>query len=450
MHHSLTLDDLPRDGERLDLSKISKLNGILLVMGGLGAIVSLCYLFGVFNVHDTEGHVVVNRQGEFAYSWLFAFFFYFTITCGGIFWTMLHHLSNSGWSVAVRRLYENLGANVKWMALFSLPFLIIPGVRDSLYEWYVTHNVAAAAHPGVGTHKALDAWVHTDHHHEAAALVGKYGYLNQTAWYIRAVLYFGFLIGLIGLLRKWSIQQDKDGDFKHTFRARALCAFPLLLFALAVTFSAVDWVMSMDYTWFSTMWGVYIFAGGAWGAMAVSIAALNYVRSNGYLQKVVTGEHYHLMGKLLFAFTVFWAYIAFSQFFLIWYANITEETRFFLLRNTGGWWYLSNILVWGHFVASFVILLSAGRKKKTGIMYWVVAWVLLMHAVDWYWLVVPERGPSLTHGDRLWLDGAWIGDVIAFLTLSGLCGWAYLRRLAKASLYPCRDPRLLESVTAVN
>src|SRR5262245_29958037 len=104
MHHSLTLDDLPRDGERLDLSKISKLNGILLVVGGLGAIVSLCYLLGVFNQHDTEGHVVVNRQGEFAYSWLFAFFFYFTITCGGIFWTMLHHLSNSGWSVAVRRL----------------------------------------------------------------------------------------------------------------------------------------------------------------------------------------------------------------------------------------------------------------------------------------------------------------------------------------------------------
>jgi hypothetical protein len=442
MHHSLTLDDLPRDGERLDLTKISKVNGILLGVGAIGGLISLCYLLGILGA---------DRQHQFAYSWLFAFFFFFTITNGGIFWTMLQHISNSGWSVAVRRLFENLGGNVKWMAVFAVPFLFIPGVRDALYEWYTTHTAAAAAHPGVGTHHALEEWVHVDHHHEAAALVGKYGYLNKGFWYFRAIFYFAFLIGLIGLLRKWSIQQDQDGDFKHTFRSRALCAFPLLIYALVVTFSAVDWVMAMDYTWFSTMWGVYIFAGGAWAAMAVSILALNYVRGNGYLQKVVTGEHYHLMGKLLLAFTIFWAYIAFSQFFLIWYANITEETRFYLLRNTEGW----NTVAWmgllvGHFVVSFILLLSAGRKKQTGQMNWVCAWVLLMHLVDWYWLVIPERAPSLTHGESLWIPGAWFGDVVAFLTIGGLVSWAYLRRLAKASLYPCRDPRLLESVTCSN
>lgn len=441
MHHSLTLDDLPRDGERLDLAKISKVNGLLLVVGGAGLLVSLCYLFGILGA---------QKQHEFGYSWLFAFFFYFTITNGGIFWTMLQHLSNAGWSVAVRRLFENLGGNVKWMAIFVLPILLIPGVRDNLYEWVVAHKEAAhhAHEQHISTKEALHHAAETDHH--LHVLVGKFGYLNMSAWYIRAVLYFGFLIGLIGLLRKWSIQQDSDGDFKHTFRSRALCALPLLFYALVVTFSAVDWVMSMDYTWFSTMWGVYIFAGGAWGAMATSILALNYIRSNGYLQKVVTGEHYHLMGKLLFAFTVFWAYIAFSQFFLIWYANVTEETRFFLLRNTGGWWWLSKVLVWGHFVVTFLLLLSAGRKKKKFSMNWVCGWVLLMHAVDWYWLVIPERAPSLTKGESLWLDGAWVGDVVAFLTIGGLVGWAYLRRLAKASLYPCRDPRLLESVTCTN
>ncbi len=446
MHHSLTLDDLPRDGEKLDLTKISRLNGVLLMVGGIGAIISLVYLFGFANGKDAEGHAI-NRQGEFAYSWLFAFFFYFTITCGGIFWTMLQHISNSGWSVAVRRLFENLGGNVKWMAVLALPFLLIPGVRDSLWEWIVVHRHAAELaqkeHIEGGTKAALKVM------HEAT-LHGKYGYLNTTFWYIRAVLYFGFLITIIGLLRKWSIQQDKDGDFKHTFRSRALCAFPLLFFALAVTFSAVDWVMSMDYTWFSTMWGVYIFAGGAWAGMAVSILALTYVKSNGYLKKIVTGEHYHLMGKLLLAFTIFWAYIAFSQFFLIWYANVTEETRFYILRNTGGWHFLSNVLVWGHFVGTFVVLLSAGRKKVTSAMNWVCAWVLLMHLIDWYWLVIPERGPSLTKGEHLISAGAWVGDIVAFLTIGGLVGWAYLRRLAKASLYPCRDPRLLESVTATN
>ncbi|HSI63375.1 MAG TPA: hypothetical protein VLE43_09655 [Candidatus Saccharimonadia bacterium] len=450
MHHSLTLDDLPRDGEKLDLAKISKLNGVLLMVGGIGALISLGYLFGLFNTKDEAGHVIVNRQGEFAYSWLFAFFFFFTITCGGIFWTMLQHLSNSGWSVAVRRFFENLGGNVKWMAILALPFLLIPGVRDSLWEWYVVHTEAAhhAHEAGTTTKEALHHMAESDHH--LHILVGKYGYLNIPFFYFRAVFYFAFLIGLIGILRKWSIQQDSDGDFKHTFRSRALCAFPLLLFALTVTFSAVDWVMSMDYTWFSTMWGVYIFAGGAWAAMATSILALTYVKSNGYLQKIVTHEHYHLMGKLLFAFTVFWAYIAFSQFFLIWYANITEETRFFLLRNTGGWWYLSNTLVWGHFVATFVLLLSAHRKKKTTAMNWVCVWVLLMHLVDWYWLVIPERAPSLTKGEFLWSPGAWMGDIVALVTIGGLVGWAYLRRLAKASLYPCRDPRLLESVIATN
>lgn len=439
MDHPLTLDDLPRDGERLDLTKVSKVNGILLGVGGVGLIISLLYLFGALGA---------ERQHQFAYSWLFAFFFYFTITNGGIFYTMLHNLSNSGWSVAVRRLYENLGANVKWMAIFALPFLLIPGIRDSLYEWYAIHTAAAVAHPGIGTREALEELSKTDHH--VHVLVGKYGYLNHAFWYVRAVFYFAFLISLIGLLRKWSIQQDSDGDFKHTFRSRALCAFPLLIYALVVTFTAVDWVMCMDYTWFSTMWGVYIFAGGAWGAMATLILALNFVRSNGYLQKVVSGEHYHLMGKLLLTFTIFWAYIAFSQFFLIWYANITEETRFYLLRNTGGWNIVSYVLLFGHFAFSFVLLLSAGRKKKFSTMNWVCGFVLLMHCVDWYWLVIPERGPSLTHGASLWIDGAWLGDVVAFLTIGGLVSWAFLRRLAKASLYPCRDPRLLESVLCSN
>ena len=447
--HPITLDDLPRDGERLDLAKISKVNGVLLLTGLGGSLASLCYLFGIFGA---------DMQRQFAYSWLFAFFFFFTLSNGAIFWTMLQHVSNSSWSVAVRRIFENLGANVKWMALFFLPLLYQP-IRDALWEWYVAHNTAAElAHGNV--REGLEEMVKNGNHH-VAVLTEKVGYLNRTFWTIRAVLYFVFLGGISSILRKWSVRQDSDGDFKHTFRMRAWCAFPMLLYALAVTFSAVDWVMTLDYTWFSTMWGVYIFAGGAQASMALSILALIYVRSNGYLQKVVSAEHYHLMGKLLLAFTIFWAYIAFSQFFLIWYANITEETRFYLLRNTEGWWYLSNILVWGHFVFSFVLLLSAGRKKNSPNMIWLCAWVLLMHCVDIYWLIIPERGPSLTTGamakainytgePQLWIPGAWVGDVVAFLAIGGIVGWLFLRRLAKASLYPCRDPRLLESVKVVN
>ncbi len=441
--HSISLNDLPRDGERFDLTKVTKLNGIFLIVGIVGLAISALYLFGVFGK---------DLQAQFSYSWLFAFFFFFTISVGGIFWTMLQHAINAGWSVAVRRLFENLAGSIKWMAFFALPFVVSPAVQNSLWEWMHEHRAAvehAVEHGGShGTYEDLHHAAATDH--QLHILVVKYGYMNIPFWYVRVAFYFLVLSALAIFLRKWSIQQDKDGSFSHTFRSRTFCVLLLFPFALTATFAAIDWVMALDYTWFSTMWGVYIFAGCAWSSMAVSILALSYIRGNGYLSKVVTMEHYHLMGKLLFAFTVFWAYIGYSQFFLIWYANVTEETRFYLLRNTEGWWYVSNILVWGHFVVSFGALLSSGRKKKPGAIGWICVWILLMHVVDIYWLIIPERGPSLSHGEVLWIPGAIWGDIIAFIGIGSMLCWAFLRRLAKASLYPCRDPRLLESIKAVS
>jgi hypothetical protein len=196
------------------------------------------------------------------------------------------------------------------------------------------------------------------------------------------------------------------------------------------------------------MWGVYIFAGCAWASMGLTILLVTWLRSMGYLQKVVTDEHYHLMGKLLFAFTVFWAYIAFSQYFLIWYANITEETRFYLIRNTEAWRWVSMFIVVGHFVAPFLLLLSQQRKKRPAVVAGVCIWILFMHLVDIYWNVIPERGPSL--GVGVWVDGAWFQDVAALCGVFGTMGFLYLRGLSKYSLYPWRDPRLIESVNVIN
>jgi hypothetical protein len=181
-------------------------------------------------------------------------------------------------------------------------------------------------------------------------LVTKFGYMNLNtwfSWYTRFALYFLILWFIARTLRGKSLQQDQDGDIKHTIWSRQFSCIVLLPFALTVTFAAFDWLVGLDYNWFSTMWGVYIFAGCAWASMALSILVVTWLRSLGYLQKVVTDEHYHLMGKLLFAFTVFWAYVSFSQYFLIWYANITEETRFYLIRNTEGWQAVSIFLLLG-------------------------------------------------------------------------------------------------------
>ena len=278
--------------------------------------------------------------------------------------------------------------------------------------------------------------------------MGKFGYLNINVWYIRFVLYFVVLAFLANFLRGKFIKQEKDGSFKHTVKARAFSCMMLFPFALTITFAAVDWVMALDYNWFSTMWGVYIFAGSAWSSMALMLLVVSYLRSLGYLQKVVSQEHYHIMGKLLFAFTVFWAYIAFSQYFLIWYANIPEETRWYLVRNTEGWRWVSIFIVVGHFIAPFVLLLSQPRKKNVFLVCLIAGWVLFMHVVDLYWNIIPQRGPTL--GRDVIIPGAWIGDIVALCAVFGTLGFIYLRKLGSASLYAWRDPRLMESVNLRN
>lgn len=433
MSHHVSFNDLPQGGEKFEPAKGGKLIGALGLFGLLGIVVSLWFFF--------------KNTDTFAYSWLFAVFFTFTFVVGGCFWILLHSVSNSSWGVAVRRIWENLANMILALGIFAAP-LLLPSVQKPLYEW-MNHHREAAHHAGEHGSTVKEALHHMSlenpHLH---VLVSKFGYMNLNAWYIRFVLYFLVLWFIARYLRGKSLQQEQDGDIKHTIRSRQFSSLVLLPFALTITFAAYDWLVGLDYMWFSTMWGVYIFAGCAWASMGLSILVITWLRSLGYLQKVVTDEHYHLMGKLLFAFTVFWAYIAFSQYFLIWYANITEETRFYLTRNTEGWRGLSIFIVVGHFVAPFLLLLSQPRKKNPVVISLVCLWILFMHLVDIYWNVIPERGPSL--GIGVWVPGTWVQDIAALCAVFGTMGFLYLRGLAKYSLYPWRDPRLIESVNVIN
>ncbi len=448
MSHHVSFNDLPQGGEKFEPAKGAKLINALRGVGLLGLAASAYYFF--------------TSTATFAYSWLFAIFFAFTFCVGGVFWIMLHAASNSSWGVAVRRIWENLANMVLILGLLASP-LLIPAVNRPLYEWMQHHDKAAkiAEDHHISVKEALHHMSEGDpeHHIEKNAhmhlLYSKFGYLNISkhfippfSWQTRFVLYFLILGYIASTLRGRSLKQEQDGDIKHTIKARQFACRWLLFFALAATFASVDWLMGLDYSWFSTMWGVYIFAGCAWASMALTILTITWLKSLGYLQKVVTDEHYHLMGKLLFAFTVFWAYIAFSQYFLIWYANITEETRFYLTRNTEAWRNLSIFIVIGHFIAPFVALLSQARKKKPAVMVGICFWVIFMHLVDMYWNVIPERGPSL--GIGWWVDRAWIQDLAALLGVAGTMGFFFLRSLSKYSLYPWRDPRLIESVNVVN
>ncbi len=287
--------------------------------------------------------------------------------------------------------------------------------------------------------------------HKEALLYAKKGYLNPNFWYVRYFFYFIVLAGGIFILRTASVKQDKVGGSKIFRDLRGFSCAILLPFAVAWTFLVFDWLMGLDYAWFSTMWGVYLFAGAALNSMGFLILVLSALRKFGYLTSVITKEHYHIMGKLMHAFVIFWAYIAFSQFFLIWYANITEETKFFLTRNTGDWnFYTIGFLVIGHFFVPFLVLLVRAHKTCVPIVCSVAGWNLLMHVADIYWIVIPERAVTLTGGAVVRIPGMWVYDVLAFVGVGGVFIFWLVRSIQSVSLYPCRDPRLDESLNLVN
>jgi hypothetical protein len=352
---------------------------------------------------------------QFSYSWLFAFGFFFTLCAGCFFWTIVHYATDAEWTVVVRRQLENISMLFVVLAIFFIPILLL---RNQLYDWMSIPP---------GTEPNLDS---------------KRAYLNLNFFVIRAVFFLGFFIIASWALRRFSVRQDKDGNPKFTIWLRKVSFASLPLFALCLTFGAYDWLLGLQYRWFSTMFGVYIFAGAAGSSMSLLVLVITALRNAGYLKNVVTVEHYHIMGKWMFAFCVFWAYIGFGQYMLIWYANMPEETKYFLVRNTESWWFLSMLLVFGRFFGPFLILLLISIKKHPRQLSWVAAWILFMQLIDIYVVVLPALHGTGVHVS-LW-------DFAALIGIGASLAFVYLRMVGKTSLFPVRDPRLVESLKLVN
>jgi hypothetical protein len=357
----------------------------------------------------------VLEPTQLSFSWLFAFAFFFTLCVGCFFWTIVHHATDAEWSVVVRRQLENIAVLLAVMAVFFIPILLF---RHRLYEWM---NIPP------GHEENLDS---------------KRAYLNFGFFLVRAVIFFGFFIIASQLLRRFSASQDKDGNPRFTILMRKVAFASLPMFALFLTFGAFDWLMSLNYRWFSTMFGVYIFAGTAGSSMSLLVLVITALRNAGYLKDVVTMEHYHIMGKWMFAFCVFWAYIAFGQYKLIWYANMPEETQYFLVRTTESWWTLSMLLVFGRFFGPFAILLLRSIKKHPRQLCYVAAWILFMQMLDIYVIVLPAL-----HGTGVHLS---LWDFVPLIAIGTTLAFVYLRIVGKTSLFPVRDPRLVESLRLVN
>jgi hypothetical protein len=389
------------EGEYFETSRFAGLSVLL----GIVAFVALA-LCGAGAAIDPK---------QFSYSWLFAFAFFFTLCAGCFFWTIVHYATDAEWTVVVRRQLENIGVLVAIVAIFFIPIFLL---RHQLYDWMSIPP---------GTEEKLDS---------------KRAYLNLNFFVLRAVVFLGFFIIASQLLKRFSVRQDKDGNPKFTIWLRRVSFASLPLFALCLTFGAYDWLLGLEYRWFSTMFGVYIFAGAAGSSMSLLVLVISALRNAGYLKNVVTMEHYHIMGKWMLAFSIFWAYIGFGQYMLIWYANMPEETQFFLVRNTESWWYLSMLLVIGRFFGPFAILLLQSIKKHPNRLCWVAGWVVFMQLLDMYLVVLPALHGTGVHVS-LW-------DFAALVAMGATLAFAYLRIVGKTSLFPVRDPRLIESLKLVN
>jgi hypothetical protein len=356
---------------------------------------------------------------RFFTSYLANYCYFLSLALGALFLVLLEHLARAGWSVVVRRLAEGIAAMLPALGLLFLPIL-----------WGMPY---------------LYPWVRPDpalNEHLAGLLRWKQPYLNEGFFAIRVAIYFLAWLSMGYYYLLLSSRQDRTGEVYLTRRLEKLAPVSMIVFGLTVTFASFDWMMSRDPFWYSTIYGVYYFAGCAVSAFALlSIVAVLVQRSH-HLEQAITADHYQDLGKYTFGFVIFWGYIAFSQYMLMWYANLPEETAWYHRRTIGPWGYVSALLILGHFFLPFLALISRAAKRNRTFLAAMCLWILMMHWLDVYWLIMPES-------HRRDVPLSWM-DLATFVGIGGLCAAAGLLWLLGRPLLPIRDPRLPESLVFEN
>ncbi|MBI2608921.1 MAG: hypothetical protein HYW47_04890 [Deltaproteobacteria bacterium] len=356
----------------------------------------------------TSAHFVISflaSPKHALFNYLLSFSNTMSLALAGLFWTLVHHATKAHWSVVIRRISESFTFVIPFGLLLTIPLFL--GL-DVLYTWSHDHHLQ---------HKAL--------------------YLNDVFFILRTIFYFSIWLLIYFKVVKPSYKQDQVEDLSITQNMWKWSCIGLVLFGFTISFAAIDWLMTLDPHWFSTIFGVYYFAGSIVAGLAAMILIISLLKKHGYLQ-VLNENHLHDLGKLLFGMNVFWAYIAFSQYLLIWYGNIPEETIFFHKRTVGSWNEASLFLPLGHFLIPFMVLLSRSAKRNITILSLASIWLLLMHYVDLYWLIMPNFSPEK-----------------APLGLLEVCGWVWslslvfiivIKILGKHPLIPLKDPQLQVSL----
>ena len=392
----------------------------------------LALSIGLGGIALTALGILVSGARLVALSWLIALGYWCAIALGMLMLVMIHHIFDASWGTVIRRQFEHGFAAFKWLFVLFLPLIAVSLVKPGLiWLWMDPHSVLPGGHGTVG---------------EDILYIKKSAFLNQNFFIVRTLIYFAVWTGLAYILRRNSFRQDADGDPQWSVSSRNWSAAGIPLAAFTLTGAAIDWFKSLEYHWFSTIYGVCYFATGVRGALCIGVLLMIWLYRRGDYRGILNHNHLHSIGQLMLAFTVFWAYVTFSQYFLIWNANIPEETFYFNLREHGDWYWVGMSILFLYFAFPFCFLLSYRHKIELPRARFISYWILGMAFVDLCFQVLPAAKDAA--GDPLpFLSPAFLWHLTSLAGVGGGCVWAYLRSFPTARLIPIRDPRIAECLT---
>lgn len=442
---------------------------------------SLSALFLLAGLAGLVGAVVVgffsgDHLRRFLFGYLTAYAFALSVALGALFFVLIQHLTRAAWSVSVRRIAEDLAATMPILGVLAIPIIASVLIQNGdLYRWALPYSSATPAaikaaaagedeidgvaipeKPVAQAEKVMpgregeaqDAEVHRKE--LDPILLQKRAMLNPYFFTVAIIACFLIWSAQAAWYRNLSVEQDRTGDPNLTLRMQKRAAPATVIFGLTLTLAAWLLLMSLDPHWYSTMYAVYYFAGCVVAFFSTTILVCYFLQKAGYLTKSVSIEHYHDLGKFLFAFVFFYGYVAFSQYMLLWYANIPETTPWFARRGatsahtgeftTNGWTWVAFAVLFGKFLIPFAGIISRHVKRKPGLLAFWAAWLLVFHFVDLYWNVLPEYGGSRFN----------LLDILALVGVCGIMLFGFFRTAATQPLRPTHDPRLADSLAFQN
>jgi hypothetical protein len=394
----------PVPAKQLDLTAppvVSKISQRSLIVGAVFAIISVL--------------LAIKNPDEFYRGYLLGFMAWLGVSLGSMAILMVRHLTGGGWGMVIRRI---LGAAMRTLPVLAILFIpiIIAVVQHRIYPWAMP--TGSIQDPYIKEHLEKHSFI-------------KDAYLNQTGFIIRAIIYFVIWNVLSFLLSHWSRQTDRAGGPDNTQKFKAVAGPGIILYAFTITFAVIDWVMSLDPSWISTIFGLIILIGEVLSAMCFAVVVERILFNYKPMSEMLKPDFVHDHGKWMLTFIMVWAYFSFSQWLIIWAGNLPTEITFYTKRLSFGWGKIGLFLALFHFVVPFAILLSRPFKRNIRKLVWLAIWLILMRWLDLFWIIEPNFLQGL---------GVTIADIVVPIAIGGIWLWYFFRNLSSLPLLPAYDP----------